>query len=133
MLRMPIVVVSLVLLGALACQSPVDTGKQANTKAQAKAPPQKVEPPPAPKAEPPAPPVEPPPIEPPPVEPPLADAPPTDGAPTDESAPADPNATWKPPPGADIRSDAVIPPGTPTANAEAFKALPTAKGDGPPV
>jgi hypothetical protein len=133
MARTAIVIGACVLLGLLACQSPADTGKQANSKATT---PTKVEPPPPPaKLEPPAPPIEPaPPVEPPPpVEPLPIDAPPTDAPPTDAPPPADPNATWKPPPGADIRSDAVIPPGTPTANAEAFKGLPVAKGDGPPI
>lgn len=137
MWRTPIWIGSCVLLGMLACQSPADTGKQAKPKPQAaaKTAPAKVEPPA--KAEPPPPAVEPPPVEPPPVEPTPTDAPPTDAPPTEpaptEPAPTDPNETWKPPPGADIRSDAVIPPGTPTANAEAFKALPSAKADGPPV
>ena len=127
MARTRIIIGSCVLLGMLACQSPADTGKQqANAKKAAtkSGPPAKVEAATCTegraataragraaaatgRASPPVEPVEPPPVEPP---------------------PTDPNATWKPPPGADIRSDAVVPPGTPAANAEAFKKLPVAKG-----
>ncbi len=135
MLRRSSSIGSCVLLGVLACQSPApEAGKQAKAKTEAKTPPPKAEPPA--KVEPPAPPapVEPAPVEPaPPVEPVATDTAGVEAPPTETPPPTDPNATWKPPPGADIRSDAVIPPGTPTANAEAFKGLPVAKGDGPPV
>lgn len=122
---------SVILLGVLACDSGPPANKSAKAPAkQAAAPAQAKQPePPPPDIQPTPPPVEPTAVEPPPVEP-L----PVDPAPT-EPAPTEPNPSgWTPPQGlTDIRSDAAIPPGTPAANAKAYKKLPVAKGDGPPV
>jgi hypothetical protein len=91
------------------------------------------------------------PVAPPPVTPPVDPNPDPDPTPEPDAAltggepepaaqeqppPAEPapsGGAWSPPAGADIRSDAVVPPGTPAANATAFKRLPQAKTDGPPV
>jgi hypothetical protein len=110
------------------------TGRQPATPAQAKqASPPPVQPPPVqPTA------VVPPPVEPAPTEPAPTEPAPTEPAPT-EPLPVEPTPTpspsgWTPPQGlTDIRSDAAIPPGTAAANATAYKKLPVAKGDGPPV
>ncbi|WP_106087512.1 DUF2914 domain-containing protein [Enhygromyxa salina] len=132
------------LLSTLACGAPADPA--ANKQAANKTPAAQNGPAAAPEAKPVEPPVEPP-VAPPPssVEPEgdPADAPVEELAPevadgeTEGEAPTEPAgeapADWAPPPDADIRSDAVIRPGTPAANAEAFKSLPNAKGDGPPV
>lgn len=144
MTRVPTVLLSCSILGVLACGSPPPNpgGKAADKKAADKQVATKAD------AAPPAKPAEPPAVEPPPaeapadpaVDPAVADpsavdpaAPPSE-APAEDAPPAeDPNAGWKPPPDADIRSDAVIPPGTPADNAEAFKKLPKAKADGAPV
>jgi hypothetical protein len=105
------------------------TGRQPATPAQAKqANPPPVQPPP----------VQPTAVVPPPVEPAPTEPAPTEPAPT-EPLPVEPTPTpspsgWTPPQGlTDIRSDAAIPPGTAAANATAYKKLPVAKGDGPPV
>lgn len=133
---------SLIVVGMLAC----DSGAPANKKAQATGrqpatPPQAKQPDPPPvqpEIKPPQPPpveptaVEPTPVEPTPVEPAIEPAP-VEPAPT-EPAPTPSPSGWTPPQGlTDIRSDAAIPPGTPAANAAAYKKLAVAKGDGPPV
>jgi Protein of unknown function (DUF2914) len=124
---------SLILLGALACDSGAPANKNAKaTSKQAPVPPQakQPEPPPVqPEIQPTQPAVEPAPVEAAPVE-----AAPTELAPV-EPAPTEPSPTgWTPPQNlTDIRSDAAIPPGTAAANAAAYKKLPVAKGDGPPV
>lgn len=136
---------SLILLGMLACDSGAPPSK--NAKAPAKQSPaplqaKQANPPPV---KPEVAPTQPPPVEPTtvaPVEPAPVEATPTELAPTEpaptEPAPAEPAPTnpsgWTPPQGlTDIRSDAAIPPGTAAANASAYKKLPVAKGDGPPV
>lgn len=133
-------IVSCLLLATLGCGTPpADPGANKQAANQKPAP----SPSPAPAAAPAPKPVEPPPVAPPAAPPeadagidPAVDAPPEEPAP-DADAPPEPavdaDTAWKPPPGADIRSDAVIAPGTPAANAEAFKGLPATKKDGPPV
>jgi hypothetical protein len=140
MSKFSFLVISTVLLGSIGCGSPApDKQAKAAPKADTpkadtpKADPPKVEPP---KADPPK--VEPAPelVEPTTAMPPEGVEPaPTEPAPTEPAEPpAEPPAGgWKAPAGVDIRSDAAIPPGTPAANAEAFKALPQTKVDGPPV
>ncbi|KIG14963.1 hypothetical protein DB30_06152 [Enhygromyxa salina] len=133
MSRIPIVLVSCLLLSTLACGAPADPGANEQVANKTPAPATAAEPKPAEpapvtparSAEPAAvAPAEEPPTEEPPAEANVeAPSEPASGSPTD----------WKPPPGADIRSDAVIAPGTPPENAAAFKSLPNAKGDGPPV
>jgi hypothetical protein len=77
--------------------------------------------------------VAPPPVEPAAVEPPPVEPPPVEPAPAEPATPPS-SSGWTPPKGlTDIRSDAAIPPGTPAANAAAYKKLPVAKDDGPPV
>jgi hypothetical protein len=136
-------VIACVVLGMFGCDSqPAPAGKAAD-----KAPAAKVDTPPSqpPQAPPAQDEVEPPP----PVEPPAEPTEVDTAAPTDTAAveppPTEPEPTaaggsgnlaiggWKAPDGVDIRSDAAIPPGTPPANAEAFKSLPVAKADGAPV
>ncbi|MFV8749752.1 DUF2914 domain-containing protein [Nannocystaceae bacterium ST9] len=118
---------SLVLVmfaGALACDAP-PPAKKGSEKAPAakqgtpaKVEPAKVEPAKVEPAKVEAPPVETPPVEAPPVEAPPVETPPVE---------APPAGTL------DVRSDAVIPAGTSAANANAFKKLAVAKGDGAPV
>jgi hypothetical protein len=142
MLRFRMLPLPLVLLGVLACESGPPANKNAKaTSKQAPAPPQakQASPPPV---QPEIKPTPPPPVEPalepqgavpPPVEPTAVVPPPVEPAPT-EPAPTPSPSGWTPPQGlTDIRSDAAIPPGTPAANATAYKKLPVAKGDGPPV
>lgn len=139
MSKFSFLVISTVLLGSIGCGSPAPD-KQAKAAPKADTP--KAD---TPKADPPK--VDPPKADPPKVEPapelvePTTAMPPegVEPAPTEPPAePAEPPAEpaaggWKAPAGVDIRSDAAIPPGTPAANAEAFKALPQTKVDGPPV
>jgi hypothetical protein len=132
MFRLRIVPVSLIFFGLLACDSGAGADKSAKASSkQGVAPPQAKQPEPTP-AQPevkPQPPVEPAAVEPAPVEPAPVEPAPVEPAPV-EPAPSG----WKAPQGlTDIRSDAAIPPGTPTTNATAYKKLPVAKGDGPPV
>jgi len=137
MSRAPLLTIFCLLLSVLACGAPPDQGaakqadkqaaaKQADKQAAAKTespPPTPVEPTPTPEPTP-----EPTPDEPTTAIDPAVDTPPEPDEP-DEPTPGG----WQPPAGADIRSDAVIPPGTPADNAAAFKQLPAAKTDGPPV
>jgi Protein of unknown function (DUF2914) len=128
MFRFRILPLSLIFCGLLACDSGAGTDKKASSEQGLAPPPAKQpEPPPAQPEVKPPPPVEPTAVEPAPVEP-----APVEPAPV-EPAPVEPSG-WKAPQGlTDIRSDAAIPPGTPAANASAYKKLPVAKGDGPPV
>lgn len=141
MSKFSLLVVSGLLLGSLACGSPAPN-QQAKAGNKADAPKADAPKADAPKADAPkadASKVDPPPSEPKPVEPaePTTAAPPdaVEPPPVEPEPPAEPPAggAWKAPEGVDIRSDAAIPPGTPAANAEAFKALPQTKVDGPPV
>ncbi len=143
-----ITIVALALFGVTACGSP-PTGKPASkgqaapkqdtAPAKQDVAPAKQDVAPQPAADPPKPatPTPSPTVAPPPAEPtPPAEAPPpTEPAPSAEATPpADPAQGWTPPKDVtDVRSDQVIPPGTPESNAKAFKKLAVAKGDGPPV
>jgi hypothetical protein len=136
MSKFSFLVISTVLLGAIGCGSPAPD-KQAKAAPKADTP--KADPPKAdtPKVEPKTEPAPEPKPEPEPVAPTTAvvpegvEPPPTEPPPAEPAEPA--AGGWKAPEGVDIRSDAAIPPGTPAANAEAFKALPQTKVDGPPV
>jgi hypothetical protein len=138
MFRFRMLPLSLILLGVLACDSGPPANKNAKATGKPPAPVQakQASPPPVqPEVKPTPPPVEPTAVvEPPPVEPTaVVEPPPVEPAPT-EPAPTPSPSGWTPPQGlTDIRSDAAIPPGTPAANATAYKKLPVAKGDGPPV
>jgi hypothetical protein len=134
MFRLRILPLSLIFFGLLACDSGAGADKNAKTSSKpGVAPPQAKQPEPAP-AKPVQPPVEPPPVEPVAVEPAPVEPAPVEPAPVEpapvEPAPVEPSpSAWKAPQGlTDIRSDAA-----PAANASAYKKLPVAKGDGPPV
>lgn len=148
MSKISLLSLSVVLTGLLACDGgPPKADKQA--KAATKAEPTPTDPPktdPVAKPDPIAPTTAAPPIEPPPEPEPIApttagpiEAPTTAAMveppvePDSEAQPSNAGGGWKAPEGVDIRSDAAVPPGTPAANAEAFKALPQTKVDGPPV